>query len=81
MNLADLFSPKYVRFAIAVRGRRGSVEAKASIVRAMLSRKLAVVGNVDGTVAGLVVSYEEFQRLAHDERVRANEGTRSPTGM
>ena len=41
----------------------------------MLSRKLPVVGNVDGTVAGLLVSREAFQRLAHDERVRANEGT------
>src|SRR5271165_4343891 len=75
VNPADLFSPKYVRFAIAVRGRCGSVEAKASIVRAMLSRKLPVVGNVDGTVAGLLVSYEGFRRLAHDERAHANEGT------
>jgi len=77
VNLADLFSPKYVRFAIAVRGRCGSVEAKASIVRALLSRKLPVVGNIDGTVAGLLVSYEAFQRLARDERARANEGSRT----
>jgi hypothetical protein len=44
-------------------------------VRALLSRKLPVVGNIDGTVAGLLVSYEAFQRLARDERARANEGT------
>jgi hypothetical protein len=75
VNPADLSSPKYVGFAIVARGRYGSVEAKASIVRAMLSRELPVVGNVDGTVAGLLVSYEGFRRLAHDERARANEGT------
>jgi len=75
VNPADLSSPKYVCFAIVARGRYGSVEAKASIVRAMLSKKLPVVGNVDGTVAGLVVSNEGFQRLAQDERARANEGT------
>jgi len=75
VNPADLSSPKHVCFTIVARGRYGSVEAKASIVRAMLSKKLPVVGNVDGTVAGLVVSNEGFQRLAQDERARANEGT------
>jgi hypothetical protein len=48
------------------------VDAKAKIVRAVLSRGVSVVGNVDGTVAGLLVSREGFQRLAHDERARAN---------
>ena len=46
-------------------------------MRAVLSRELPVVGNVDGTVAGLLVSYEGFQRLAHDERARANGDTRT----
>ena len=77
MNPADLSSPKYVRFAIVARGWYGSVEAKAHIVRAVLSRKLPVVGDVDGTVAGLLVSYEGFQRLAHDERARAHGDTRT----
>jgi hypothetical protein len=62
-NPADLRSPNYGRFAIVARGRYASVEAKAKIVRAVLSRELPVVGNVDGTVAGLLVSHEEFQRL------------------
>ena len=75
LDPADLSSPKYVCFAIVARGRYGSVEAKASIVRAMLSRKLPVVGNIDGTVAGLLVSREGFQRLAHAERARTNERT------
>ena len=77
VNPADLSSPKYVPFAIVARGWYGSVEAKANIVRAVLSRELPVVGNVDGTVAGMLVSYEGFQRLAHDERARANGDTRT----
>ena len=77
VNPADLSSRGYIRFAIVARGWYGSVEAKANIVRAVLSRELPVVGNVDGTVAGLLVSYEGFQRLAHDERARANGDTRT----
>jgi hypothetical protein len=77
MNLADPSSPKYVPFAIVARGWYGSVEAKANIVHAVLSRELPIVGNVDGTVGGLPVSYEGFQRLAHNERARANGGTRT----
>ncbi len=77
MNAADLSSPKYVRFAIIARGWYGSVAIKANIVRAVLSGELPVVGSVDGTVAGLLVSYEGFQRLAHDERARENRDTRT----
>jgi TniQ len=76
-NPGDLSTPKNVRFAIVARGWYGSVEAKANIVRAVLSRELPVVGSVDGSVAGLLVSYEGFQRLAHDERARANGDTRT----
>jgi TniQ len=68
---ADLPSPNYVRFAIVANGRYGPVEAKANIVRALLSREFPVVGNVDGTVAGLLVSNEGFQRLVHNEQARA----------
>src|SRR5271166_566786 len=50
---------------------------RQNIVRAVLSRELPVVGNVDGTIGGLLVSYEGFQRLAHDERARAKGGTRT----
>ncbi len=77
LNPADLSSPKYVRFAIVARGWYGSVEAKANIVRAVLSRELPVVGSIDGTVSGLLLPYEGFQRLAHDERARANGDTRT----
>ena len=77
VNPGDLSSPRYIRFAIVARGWYGSVEVKANIVRAALSGELPVVGSVDGTVAGLLVSYEGFQRLAHNERARANGDTRT----
>ena len=77
MNPADLSLPRYVRFAIVARGWYGSVAVKANIVRAVLSGELPAVGNVDGTVAGLLVSHEGFQRLTHDERARANGDTRT----
>jgi hypothetical protein len=76
-NPTDLSSPKYVRFALVARGWYGSIEVKAKIVRAVLSRELPVVGSVDGTVTGLLLPYEEFQHLAHDERARANGDTRT----
>jgi hypothetical protein len=77
LNPADPSTPKYVRFALVARGWYGSVEVKANIVRAVLSRELPVVGNVDGTVAGLLVLHEGFQRIVHDERARANGDTRT----
>ena len=77
LNPADLHSPNYIRFEIVARGWYGSVNVKANIVRAVLAREVPVVGNVDGTVAGLLMSYERFQRLAHDERAHANGETRT----
>ena len=74
----DLHSVKCISFRIVARGRYGSGEIKAAIVRAILSRQLPVVGNVDGTVGRLLIPHEEFQQLANDERARANGCTRSP---
>lgn len=37
-------------------GRRDSVEVKLSLVRALLSKDLTVLGNSDGTVGGLVIN-------------------------
>src|SRR5271157_4678971 len=74
----DLPSVKCISFRIIARGRYGSGEVKAAIVRAILSRQLPVIGNVDGSVGGLLIPHEEFQRLANDEPARASGGTRTP---
>lgn len=41
-----------------------------SIMRALLSGELRVLGNVDGTVRGLFVSRAEFQQFGRNERAR-----------
>jgi hypothetical protein len=79
VNAVDLPLRKCITFAIVARGWYGSVEAKANIVRAVLSGELPVVGNVDGTVEGLLIPYEEFQRFGNDARARTNGNTRTPS--
>lgn len=41
---------KCITFRIVARGRYASGEVKAAVVRAILSRQLPVIGDVDGTV-------------------------------
>ena len=52
-------------------------EGTASIIRALLSGELRVVGNIDGTVRGLFVSRAEFQQLGRNERARQNGNART----
>jgi len=71
--------PKCVTFARVARGRGCSVEVKVSIVRAILSGELPVISNVDGTVGGLLIPHEDFQRLVNDARAHASGHTRTPS--
>jgi len=48
----------------------GTGEGSASIIRALLSGELQVLGNVDGTVRGLIVSRAEFSAVGQ-ERARS----------
>jgi hypothetical protein len=50
----------------------GTGEAGASIIRALLSGELRVLGNVDGTVRGLLVSQAEFRQFGKNDRARQN---------
>jgi hypothetical protein len=53
----------------ALCGRHDSTQTKVSVVRAILSGDLCVVGKVDGTVGGLVIdhnAYEAFVRRARN---------------
>jgi hypothetical protein len=49
---------------------QGVGERGASVIRALLSGELRVLGNVDGTVRGLFVSRAEFQQFAKNLRAR-----------
>ena len=77
MNPADLSSPELIvsqslRADGMVPSRPRQISCEPCCRESC--RSLAML---DGTVAGLLVSYEGFQRLAHDERARANGDTRT----
>jgi hypothetical protein len=55
----------------------GTGEGGTSIIRALLSGELRVLGNVDGTVRGLSVSRAEFQQFGKNERARKNGNART----
>jgi hypothetical protein len=50
----------------------------ASIIRALLSGELRVLGNVDGTVRGLFVSLADFQQFGKDDHARQKGNARTP---
>jgi len=55
----------------------GTGEGGASIIRALLSGELRVLGNVDGTVRGLFVSQAEFWQFGKNDRARQNGNART----
>jgi TniQ len=54
-----------------MRGHHDSPETKVDVVRALLARSLAIVGNTDGTIAGLLMDRAEYRRFTVDARSRA----------
>ncbi len=56
---------------------RGTGEGGASIIRALLSGELRVLGNVDGTVRGLFVSRAEFLQFGRNDRARQHGNVRT----
>jgi hypothetical protein len=58
---------------------RGTGEGGASIIRALLSGELRVLGNVDGTVRGLFFSRAEFQQFGRNDRARRHGNARTPS--
>ena len=55
----------------------GTGEGGASIIRALLSGELRVLGNVDGTVRGLFVSRAEFLQFGRNDRARRHGNVRT----
>jgi hypothetical protein len=55
----------------------GTGEGGASIIRALLSGQLRVMGNVDGTVRGLFLSRAEFQQFGRNERAQQKGNVRT----
>ena len=55
----------------------GTGEGCSSIIRALLSGELRVLGNVDGTVRGLFVSQAEFRQFGKNDRARQHGNART----
>ena len=64
--------PDCITLYQAMRRYHGSGAGGASILRALLSGELRVVGNVDGTVRGLFVSRADYQQFCRNDRARQN---------
>ena len=69
--------PDCITLYRAMRRYHGTGEGGASIVRALLSGELRVLGNVDGTVQGLFVSRAEFQQFGRNDRARRHGNVRT----
>jgi hypothetical protein len=57
--------------------RRHYGAREASIIRALLSGELRVMGNIDGTVRGLFVSRADYQQFCRNDRARQNGNART----
>ena len=76
---------KVVTLSSILCGRRDSLETKLKVVHATLSRNIRVVGNSNGTATGLLIVWEEYQRIIScescrpDATVEASDPSRSAT--
>ena len=52
-------------------GHHDAPETKLGLVRALLEGDLAIVGNTDGTIGGLIIDGAAYRRLASAARSRA----------
>jgi hypothetical protein len=62
---------EYITVKTVMGGHHDSPEAKVDVVRALLAGSLAIVGNTDGTIAGLLMDQAEYRRFAFVARSRA----------
>jgi hypothetical protein len=59
-------------------GNRNSSEIKLAVVRALLSRNIAVLSNSEGTVGGLVIDRAGYQQIVADARSSTAGTTKNP---
>jgi hypothetical protein len=59
-------------------GRRDSLKIKLNVVRALLSKNIAVLSNSDGTAGGLMIGREAYEKVAADARTSAASDTKNP---
>jgi hypothetical protein len=62
---------QYITVKTVMGGHHDSPETKVDLVRALLARSLAIVGNTNGTIAGLLMDRAEYGRFVTFARSRA----------
>jgi hypothetical protein len=62
-----------------MQGRHDSLETKLSVFRAVLANKIAIVGNADGTSAGLLLDDPACKAFVKGARIRAAGNALTPT--
>lgn len=58
----------HINLGIVMRGHHDSTAIKVQVIQAMLSGELNVVGNIDGTIAGLLLGRIEYERFIEKSR-------------
>jgi hypothetical protein len=61
----------YITLKTVMLGHHDSPETKMDVVRGLLAGSLAIVGNTDGTIAGLLIDKAEYRRFVIAARSRA----------
>jgi len=72
---------RYITVKTVMSGHHDSWEIKVDVVRALLARSLAIGGNADGTIAGLLIDIAEYCRLVTVARSRAAGDTMPPDAV
>ena len=61
---------EYITLAEAMNKRYGSPEGRPNLVRSLLAGEMPVVGNLDGTIGGLLIPHDRFRRFIQNEATR-----------
>jgi hypothetical protein len=71
-------SSEYISLKTVMSGHHDSPEAKVDVVRALLAGSLAIAGNSNGSIAGLLIEKAEYRRFVIAVRSRAAGDTMPP---
>ena len=74
-SLANANALEHITVKTSLAGHHDSPEAKVDLVRALLAGSLPIVGNTDGTIAGLLLDRAECHRFVTAARSRAADDT------
>jgi hypothetical protein len=65
---------EHITLAMAMNKRYGSPEGRPNLIRVLLAGEMPVLGNVNGTIGGLLLPRESFRRFVQTEATRIIHG-------